>query len=69
MIQRDRDLYGRTVNLASRLAATAGPGEVLVTASVVRALGNGDQGFEPLEPAVVKGFAEPAPRFRVATTP
>ena len=34
MIFQDGDIYGRTVNLAARLSALAGPDEVLVSAEI-----------------------------------
>ena len=37
MIERDRDVFGHTVNLASRIADVAGPGEVLTTEAIVEA--------------------------------
>ncbi len=35
VIERDLDVFGQTVNLASRIADTAGPGEVLASEAVV----------------------------------
>ena len=36
VIERDLDVFGQTVNLASRIADVAGPGEVLASEAVVR---------------------------------
>src|SRR5439155_19190593 len=36
VIERDRDLFGSTVNMASRVSAAAGPGQVLITEAVAR---------------------------------
>src|SRR5439155_18183983 len=36
VIERDRDLFGSTVNLASRVSTAAAPGEVLVTEAITR---------------------------------
>jgi adenylate cyclase len=44
-IQRDGDWFGSTVNLASRVADAAQPGEVLLTDETRKQLGDGD-GFE-----------------------
>ena len=55
---------GDTVNVASRLCALAGPGEILVgegTAAALRDVGP----LEPLNPVRVKGKAQPVPLFRV----
>ncbi len=60
VIERDSDYFGRTVNVASRVAAYAGPGQVLVTAEVCAAVGEiGDVGFEPLGEVQLKGLARP----------
>ena len=40
VIQRDRDVFGRTVNLASRIAEQAGPGEVVASSTVVEFAGD-----------------------------
>jgi adenylate cyclase len=67
VVFRDGDYFGRTVNIAARIAAKAGPGEVLVSEDVVRIagspLGNGI-GFDPLGPAELKGVLQPVPLYR-----
>jgi adenylate cyclase len=68
VVQRDRDVFGRTVNLASRIAGTAGPNEVIVSGSVVEALRSGRFRFEPVAEVELKGVAAPVPLFRAATT-
>jgi adenylate cyclase len=55
---RDGDIFGRTVNLASRIADTAGVGEVLVEEGVVVALPRGTAFFEPVGRVHLKGFPE-----------
>jgi adenylate cyclase len=65
LIERDRDLFGRTVNLASRLAEAAGPGEVLVSAAVVEAVDNPKIRFERSDRTALKGIPEPVDLFRV----
>jgi adenylate cyclase len=42
VIRRESDFFGRTVNIASRLAMAAGPGEILVTDELVTAARDGD---------------------------
>ena len=68
MIERDLDVFGRTVNLASRIADVAQAGEVLASDAVAAAARNGSYGFEPLENANLKGIPEPVPLFRVTRT-
>ena len=62
VVERDRDLYGRTVNMAARLAEAASPGEVLVSGELARSAGDGAR-FEPAGEASLKGFAEPVAVF------
>jgi adenylate cyclase len=65
VIERDLDLFGRTVNLASRIADAAGPGEVLVSEAVVAAVDNPALHFERTDGASLKGITEPVSLFRV----
>jgi adenylate cyclase len=59
-LYRDGDYFGRDVNLASRVVARARGGEVLVTDSVVDAVGESSHlGFEGIGQVKLKGFAEP----------
>jgi adenylate cyclase len=62
---REGDYFGREVNLASRVQAESGPGEVLVTRAVIDAGGSGLR-FEPLPEVRLRGFSEPTELFRVA---
>lgn len=70
---RGDDIIGRDVNLASRIAGLAGPGEVLCSSTAVdaaRAAGDGwDVRFEQLGPVFVKGIAEPIQLLRVVRWP
>jgi len=61
LISRDGDVYGHTVNLAARIAATAAPGQVLVSETVVAASTDPAAGlvFEPLGRRRFKGVARP----------
>ena len=64
VIERDRDLFGRTVNLASRIAEAANPGEVLATQAVVDAVNDSALRFEPADGGELKGIPGPVPLFR-----
>ena len=63
---RDGDIYGRTVNLASRIAAEAGPGDILVEEGVVVALPRGTARFDPIGRVELKGFPEPVALWRAS---
>ncbi|HEX9124674.1 MAG TPA: adenylate/guanylate cyclase domain-containing protein [Actinomycetota bacterium] len=65
VIERDLDVFGGTVNLASRIAGVAGRGEVLVSRAVVDAVEDTSFGFEHLDDRSLKGIAEPVALFRV----
>jgi adenylate cyclase len=66
IIQRDLDLFGRTVNMASRLAGQAGPGEVVVSHEVAELAGSSDGfSFEEAPPATLKGFHQQVRLFRL----
>jgi adenylate cyclase len=64
VIERDLDMFGRTVNLASRIADAAGPGEVLVSEAVVAAVDDPAFRFERTGGAQLKGITERVPLFR-----
>jgi class 3 adenylate cyclase len=75
VIARDGDFFGRTVILASRLSGAAGPGEVLVSSSVVAAVAAADAAdpvshrpltFGPLGTIHLKGITDPVEVHRVA---
>jgi class 3 adenylate cyclase len=60
VIFQDGEYYGRTVNLAARLAGTAEPGQTLVDSDVVRLAGKRDDvDFRKLEAVSLKGMALP----------
>jgi class 3 adenylate cyclase len=65
VIERDLDLFGRTVNLASRLAGAAGPGEVLATQAVKEAVDDPALRFEPAHTAPLKGILDAVALYRV----
>ncbi len=56
VLYRDGDYYGREVNLASRVAARAAAGEVLVTREIVD-IAESHQEFERLGEVKLKGFS------------
>ena len=65
MIRRDGDYFGTVVNVASRVAAEAAAGEVLVTPEVVDAReGNGGIRFDSLGAVALKNVARPVDLFR-----
>jgi class 3 adenylate cyclase len=68
VVYRDGDYFGRTVNLAARIADKAGPGDVFVsddtrreTEPAGRTLGFG---FEAVGPTELKGVEHPVTLFR-----
>jgi adenylate cyclase len=63
VIFQDGDIYGRTVNLAARLSALAGPGEVLVSAEIADSAGEIAH-FDSIGPVELKGIAQPIQVFR-----
>jgi class 3 adenylate cyclase len=63
VIFRDGDYFGRTVNIAARIASQAGPEEVLVSEDVVAAANVDTVRFESRGPAELKGVARPVPLY------
>jgi adenylate cyclase len=63
VVMQDGDYFGRTVNLASRIAATAGAGQTLVSGLVADLARAHDLAFREVGPIELKGFAEPVPVF------
>ena len=61
VIFQDGDYYGRTVNLAARIAGHATAGQVLVTDEVVRLTTDQEIAFIELGPVSLKGISEPIP--------
>jgi class 3 adenylate cyclase/DNA-binding transcriptional MerR regulator len=59
VVRQDGDYYGRTVNLAARVSARAGPSEVLVTTEVVESTSEGAVRFDEVGKAELKGFSVP----------
>ena len=70
VIEREGDVFGRTVNLAARVADVAPGGSLYVTASVVEAIDGLGHDVEPVAAAELQGIGT-VPLFRVllATRP
>ena len=58
VVFRDGDYFGRTVNVASRIADYARPGEVLVSFEVKERWGGDGVRFEEIGPVALKGLRE-----------
>jgi adenylate cyclase len=59
VVFQDGDVYGRTVNLASRIASHAEGGEVLASEETARRASEEGVRFEPVGPVTLKGVAQP----------
>jgi len=57
VIFQEGDYYGQTVNVASRIAEYARPGEVLVSQEVVDASGEAEVAFREIGPVELKGVS------------
>lgn len=57
VIFQEGDYYGQTVNVASRIADYARPGEVLVSQEVVDASGKAEVAFREIGPVELKGLS------------
>jgi adenylate cyclase len=64
VVFRDGDYYGRTVNVAARVAAPASAGELLVTAEALPVPVPGGLEFEPLGEASLKGLSTKVTLYR-----
>ena len=64
MIYDEGDYFGRTVNIAARIASEAGPGQVLVGRAVVDACPHDGLRFDEFGAARLKGIAEPVMLYR-----
>ena len=65
LVARNGDIYGSTVNLASRLASLAPPGMILVTRPVALAVHETPFASAPRGPTEVKGLHDPVETFLV----
>lgn len=64
VVFQDGDVYGRTVNLASRVASHARAGEVLATDETASRSRETSVHFEPLAPVALKGVEAPVTLHR-----
>jgi adenylate cyclase len=55
VVFQEGDYFGRTVNIAARIADHAEPGEVLVSQAVVDASSEGPLSFVEVGPVALKG--------------
>jgi adenylate cyclase len=62
VIFQDGDVYGRTVNIAARLASVAQAGQVVVSEEVAQRAGG--FGYQDMGPVSLKGLAAPMRLFR-----
>jgi adenylate cyclase len=64
VISQDGDVYGRTVNLAARIASHAQAGQVLVSQETAQRSGDRQVRFDPLGAVELKGVVEPLPLYQ-----
>jgi adenylate cyclase len=64
VISQDGDVYGRTVNLASRNASYAHAGQVVVSQETAQHSGDPQVWFDPLGAVELKGVAKPMPLYQ-----
>jgi adenylate cyclase len=63
VISQDGDVYGRTVNLAARIASYAHAGQVVVSQETAQHSGDAQVWFDPLGAVELKGIAKPLPLY------
>jgi adenylate cyclase len=68
VVFQDGDVYGRTVNVASRIADLAEPGDVLTTEETMRQVEVGEVGWARIGPATLQGVATPVTLYRPSWT-
>ena len=61
---QDGDVYGRTVNLASRIASHAGAGQVLASEETMRRSRHGEVQFQSVGSVTLKGIENPVPLYQ-----
>ncbi|MDP8957415.1 MAG: adenylate/guanylate cyclase domain-containing protein, partial [Actinomycetota bacterium] len=64
VVFQDGDVFGRTVNIASRIASYATGGQVLVSEETAHNSPDGGVRFEPIEPVSLKGIENPLTLYR-----
>jgi adenylate cyclase len=65
VVAQDGDVFGRTVNIAARIAAQAGAWEVLTSAETVELVDDARLRFVRVGPVSLKGIARPVTLYRV----
>jgi adenylate cyclase len=65
VISQDGDVFGRTVNIAARIAARAGAGEILTSEETVQLVEDARLRFDRVGPVSLKGIARPVTLYRV----
>jgi len=65
VVFRDGDVYGRTVNVASRIADQARAGEILTSHETVERVNGGEVSFEQARSVELQGVARPVTLYRV----
>jgi adenylate cyclase len=63
VISQDGDVYGRTVNLAARIASYAHAGQVVVSQETAQRSGDRQVSFDPLGAVQLKGVAQRLPLY------
>jgi class 3 adenylate cyclase len=66
VVLQDGDIYGRTVNLASRIADLAEAGDVLTTEQTMRRVEDVEIDWARIGPAELQGVASPVTLFRAS---
>jgi adenylate cyclase len=64
VISQDGDIYGRTVNVAARIASYAQAGQVVVSQETAQRSGDRQVWFDPLGAVELKGVAKPLPLYQ-----
>ncbi len=64
VIFQDGDVYGRTVNMASRIASHASAGQVLASEETMSRSHDGGVRFEPIGPVRLKGIPKAVPLYQ-----
>jgi adenylate cyclase len=64
VISQDGDVYGRTVNLAARIASYAQAGQVVVSQETAQRCGDPQVWFDSLGAVELKGVAKPLPLYQ-----
>ncbi len=65
VVERDGDVFGSTVNLASRISSLAAPGRIVATRPVAESVADLDLAATPLGQQRVRGFVDPVELFEI----